>query len=189
MKKTLAMVKHAFTEQSISSTRVFEWESLNSLSMKMARQLNRKAKSMLIVFWHQGNCSQIIHPGRPNSQFSNVLWYFTDTARKYAKISPRNLATNVVAVASRERTSQIPCSLGNFWSKITRMSCLANPTRPTCLLRLFLFLRLKIVLFWHDWGDWCRISRWTSSQNTTPMKHLKMTEALGEVRTHGRGYF
>jgi hypothetical protein len=33
---------------------------------------------------HQGNCSQMIHPGRPNSQFCILLWCFTATAWKCA---------------------------------------------------------------------------------------------------------
>jgi hypothetical protein len=49
-------------------------------------------------FWQQGDCSQIIGPGRPNSQFRILLWRFT------AKISPRTLATKELNVESRHLT-------------------------------------------------------------------------------------
>jgi hypothetical protein len=45
------------------------------------------------VLWHQGGCSQRIHPGRPNSHFCILLWHFTVTAWECVKTSPQTLAT------------------------------------------------------------------------------------------------
>jgi hypothetical protein len=43
--------------------------------------------------WHQGDCSQRIRPGMPNSQFRILLWRLTATAWKYEKTSLLILTT------------------------------------------------------------------------------------------------
>jgi hypothetical protein len=53
---------------------------------------------------HQGDCSQSILPGRPNSKFLIVMCRFTTTVWKCAKTSLRTLTTKELAVASRQST-------------------------------------------------------------------------------------
>jgi hypothetical protein len=74
-------------------------------TQKKVRQAKSKVSSMLISFLDiKGDCSHWIHPGRPNSQVCMLLWRFTETAWKYAKISPWTLVTTELAVASWQRT-------------------------------------------------------------------------------------
>jgi hypothetical protein len=54
--------------------------------------------------WHQGDCSQRICPGRPNSQFRKLLWSFTMTAWKCAKTSSRTSVTKELVLSSLQRT-------------------------------------------------------------------------------------
>jgi hypothetical protein len=95
------MIRQAFGEESMSCTRRVQ----THLDQKKARQVKSKVKSMLITFlWHQGDCSQRIHAGRPYSQFHILLWHFTVIASKCAKTSPWTLVTKELAVASRQST-------------------------------------------------------------------------------------
>jgi hypothetical protein len=55
--------------------------------------------------WHQGDCSQRICPGRPNSHLLILMCLFTATALNCARTSPRTLATKELAVVSRLRTA------------------------------------------------------------------------------------
>jgi hypothetical protein len=64
----------------------------------------RPVKSKVHSLWHQGDCSQRIHPGRPNSQFRILLWRFTVTVWKCVKTSSRTLVTKDLTVASWQHT-------------------------------------------------------------------------------------
>jgi hypothetical protein len=56
--ETLAMLTQAFEEESISHTEVFEWKSSNSQRLKNVRQVNSRAKSMLIICF---DIKRIVH--------------------------------------------------------------------------------------------------------------------------------
>jgi hypothetical protein len=55
--------------------------------------------------WHQGDCSQIIRPGKPNSQFCILLSHFTAAVSRFVKTSSRNMATKDMAAASWQCTA------------------------------------------------------------------------------------
>jgi hypothetical protein len=48
--KTLAKIRQAFGEESVSNTRVFEWKIPNSPELEMVRHVKSNANSMLIIF-------------------------------------------------------------------------------------------------------------------------------------------
>jgi hypothetical protein len=82
-------------------------------------------------FSHQGDCSQRIRSGRPNSQLCILLWCFMVTARKCAKTSHPNFGdegTSWCITTMHHLT--LPFSPGIFWPKTTRLS---SPTHPTFL--------------------------------------------------------
>jgi hypothetical protein len=127
--------------------------------------------------WHQGDYSQIIHCGRPSSQFRILLWRFTATAWKCEKTSPRTLATKELTVASQQRT--VSNFLSNQGIVLTKTTWLSSPTQPTCLCFTDWSYNWKAVILAQ-----LRSSRqnrrrcWALSQNTTSRMHLKMAEAL-----------
>jgi hypothetical protein len=55
--ETLAMIKQAFGEERMSCTRVFEWNARFGGDRRKVRQVNSKAKSMLIF----SDISGIVH--------------------------------------------------------------------------------------------------------------------------------
>jgi hypothetical protein len=105
--------------------------------------------------WHQEDCSQIIRPGRPNSQLRILLRQFTATAWLCYIITTYCFT--------------FPFSPVNLWAKTTWLS---SPT-----YRTFLFSRLEKLKDRHF--DIMRCSRqnrrrcWTPTQNTTFRMHLK----------------
>jgi hypothetical protein len=112
--------------------------------------------------WHQGDRSQRIRPGKPNSQFRILLRHFVANVWTCAKSSTVHHLT-------------LPFSPNRTW-----LSSTAHPT--------FLFPRLKIkVKGWYfdrlSWSrqncSWC----WTPSQNTaSKMQTNKKTNSMVWVR-------
>jgi hypothetical protein len=135
--------RKAFGEESMSCTLKVEthWD------LEVVTLVKSKAKSMIIIFFGiRGiDCSQVIRPDRPSSQFRLLLWQFTETAWKCAKTSPRTSATKELAVAL--------CTVSHF-----------HFHRGIFLPNTWLWSGSPIEdkserpPFWHNWGDWGRIT-------------------------------
>jgi hypothetical protein len=131
--------------------------------------------------WHQGNCSQILRPGRPNSQFRILLRRFKASAWKCTKTSPQTLATKELAVATWHR------AISSFFFFHQGIFYIKN----TSYFSLFPLLKLKLkgphfdtALRWSRQNrGWC----WPPSQNTTSRKHLKKWHKRWKrcIRTEG----
>jgi hypothetical protein len=95
--------------------------------------------------WHQGDCSQRVCPGMPNSQFRIPRRCFMAAADKCVKISPRALVTKELAVTSTTHLLILPFLQGNSWPN--QHDCHPPPTLLTSLDPLtFLFPQFKITL-------------------------------------------
>jgi hypothetical protein len=121
---------------------------LNGLSKltetEKARQVKRKIKSTIIIFWHQGDCSQKKNsPGRSNSQstyFWDVLWQMCEDFTLH--FGEKRTGCCIMTM----HQLMLPFSLGNSWLKTIWLS---SPTHPNCLAwppATFLFPLLKIKL-------------------------------------------
>jgi hypothetical protein len=77
-------------------------QSKNPLTGKV-RIHGEQSQEHLIISLDIKGIVKKINPGRQNIQFQIILWRFTVTACKFAKTSPRTLAINELAVASRQR--------------------------------------------------------------------------------------
>jgi hypothetical protein len=97
--ETLAMIRQASEEESMSRTRVFErhaWFRADRNGKTGEEESQEHAQHFL---WYVGNFSQRIYPGRPNSQFWTLLWHFMVNAWKCAKTSSWALVTKLAAVS------------------------------------------------------------------------------------------
>jgi hypothetical protein len=81
--ETLAMIRQAFGEESMSRTLVMACSVEGRLKKETGEKQSQGHSRHSL--WQQGDCSQRICPGRPNSQFRILLWHFTATAWKCAK--------------------------------------------------------------------------------------------------------
>jgi hypothetical protein len=93
------------------------WQWLDKCSRKKAWTVPRKTKltetkkgerdeeqnkeNAHNFLWNEGDCSQRICPGSPNSQFHILLWRFMAIVWECTKTYLRTLATKGLAVASR----------------------------------------------------------------------------------------
>jgi hypothetical protein len=125
-------------------------------------------KHVHYFLWHQGDCLQRIHPGRPNSQFCVLLWCFMVTMWKCAK-------TKELALASRQHT------VSHFsFHQVDQKQQDCHPP-PTLLLSVSPIEDTSESLpFWHNWCDQGRITSGAEhSQNMTYMMYLKNGTSVG----------
>jgi hypothetical protein len=109
--ETLAMIRQAFREESMSQTRKIQthWDR------KDEEQSQEHDHNFLL---HYGDCSLRICPGRPNSQFRTLLWCFTENAWKCGNTLLWILETKELAVASWQYTvSHFLFHCGFFYQK------------------------------------------------------------------------
>jgi hypothetical protein len=102
--ETLAVIRQAFGEESMSRTWVFEWRArfrAGRIGETGEKQSQEHAHHFLL---HQVDCSQIIRPCTPKSQFHILLWRFTATSWKYVNTSSRTCSTKELDVALWQRT-------------------------------------------------------------------------------------
>jgi hypothetical protein len=120
-------------------------------------------------------------------QTANTAYYydlFMATAWKYAKTSPRPLATKELALSSRHRT----ISHFLFTSKFcTKNVTTAVPTHPTSLCFLDGRRNWKAAILTQLWSRQNRRRCWTPSQNTTSRMHLKNCRSSGNGKYTRKG--
>jgi hypothetical protein len=156
---------------------------LNGMS-KLTENKKRRDRCFLC---HQGDCSQRICPGRPNSQFCILLWHFTMNAV--------TLVTKELAVAAWQcTTSFFLFHQGIFYQK--QHDCRPSTTLltwvvPLKLLSVFLIEdNSEMPPFWHNWGDRDRITGSAKHPHIIWLPGCikkKKAETLETVHIHGRG--
>jgi hypothetical protein len=98
--------------------------------------------------WHQGDCSQRIRPGRPNS-IPHCTVTFTKTLWKWAKTSPQTLSTKELVLLSQQ------CSDWHFLFQQGRFDQEQHDCCPPPTLHFSVSLtedKTERLPFWHNWG-------------------------------------
>jgi hypothetical protein len=117
--ETLAIITQAFGEGS--------WTM--HLKFNLTETVKcRKVKSMLVIFLRQGDCSQRIRSGRPNSKFRILLWRSMATAWKCAETSPGTRRQKIGSCITTTDRLTLPFSKENFWRKTIWLSSTTYPT-------------------------------------------------------------
>jgi hypothetical protein len=130
-----------------------------------ARQVKSKVKGMLIIFlWYQGDCSQIIRPGRPNNQFRILLWRFRRLRENVRRLRPELWLRKKWLLLHDNTTSHISLFNKEIFTKKQHDRC---PHPPS----FSLFPRLKTIQL--RWSRQNYTWRWTPSQNTTSRMQLR----------------
>jgi hypothetical protein len=88
------MIRQVFGKESTSHTRMLEWHARFRADQK-GETGQEHAHNFL---WHQWDCSQTIHPGRPNSQFCILLWHFMVTVWRCVKTLPQTLVISMTVI-------------------------------------------------------------------------------------------
>jgi hypothetical protein len=121
-----------------------------------------------IIFWHQGDCLQGIHPGRPKSILHTTVTFYSDCV-KYAKTSPRTLTTNWL-LHHANAVSHGYFFTREFFTK-SKMTFVPHPPYlPDLAPAASLFPANLTQLRWYRQNH---SQCWTPSQNMTFKMHVK----------------
>jgi hypothetical protein len=86
VKETLAMIRQAFGEESVSITWMLEWKRSKSQRPKKARQVQSKVKSMIIIFSNiKGTvCKEFILEGQivNFTYYCDILWWMCSNMQR-----------------------------------------------------------------------------------------------------------
>jgi hypothetical protein len=134
--QTLAMIRQVFGEESMSHTQVLEGHVQTQHFL-----------------WHQGDFSQRICPGRPNSQFYILLWCFTVTAWNEQRLLPELWWQKNWLLHHDNAPSHTSFFTREF---LTKTTWLTSPTHTTCLT-MPPVTSVCFPYFWCNWGDRGRI--------------------------------
>jgi hypothetical protein len=116
--------------------------------------------------WHQGNCSQRIRSGRPNSQLRILLWLLQWLCENVWRLHPEVWRQKNWLLHHDNTT--LPFSTGNFLPKTKWLLYPTHPTHLTWSPVTFLYF----PPFWRSLSD---------------LGILKMAEALETAHTLGKG--